>query len=256
MGAVGAPGIDVIQWGRERARTGPWRGNEAVAYLSPVPDAPTPSAAFVRRCLEDLSARGYRQVVTSALSPSESSGFLAAGFEITERLHLLAHDLERLPVAPAQALHAIRKGREDDEPGVLALDHRAFPPFWRLDGHGLAEALHATPHHRFRVAAGSADVPAGYAVYGRAGRRGYLQRLAVDPDERHHGLGTALVVDGLRWLRRWRAERVVVNTQFDNDGALRLYERLGFRRQPIGLSVLSAGLSDMSGLPDLPDLPE
>jgi ribosomal protein S18 acetylase RimI-like enzyme len=242
MGAVGASGIDVIQWGRERARTGPWRGNRTVAYLSPVPDAPAPSAAFVRRCLEDLSARGYRQVVTSALSPSESSGFLAAGFEITERLHLLAHDLANLPAAPNDALRAIRRGREEDHDRVLAIDHRAFPPFWQLDGHGLAEARNATPHHRFRVTASTTGVLSGYAVYGRAGRRGYLQRLAVDPDERHNGLGTALVVDGLHWLRRWRVERVVVNTQLDNSGALHLYERLGFRRQPIGLSVLSAGL--------------
>ena len=242
MGAVGAPRIDVIQWGRERARTGPWRGNRTVAYLSPVPDGPTPSAAFVRRCLEDLSARGYRQVVTSALSPSESSGFLAAGFEITERLHLLVHDLERLPAAPAEARRAIRRGRDDDHDGVLALDHRAFPPFWQLDGHGLAEARYATPHHRFRVIGAPGGVLTGYAVYGRAGRRGYLQRLAVDPRERHQGHGTALVVDGLHWLRRWRADRVVVNTQLDNEAALHLYERLGFRRQPIGLSVLSAGL--------------
>jgi hypothetical protein len=55
-------------------------------------------------------------------------------------------------------------------------------------------------------------------------------------------VATALVVDGLHWLRRWRAHRVVVNTQFDNDGALQLYEELGFRSQPLGLSVLSAGL--------------
>ena len=34
----------------------------------------------------------------------------------------------------------------------------------------------------------------------------------------------------------------MVNTQLDNDRALRLYERLGFRRQALGLSVLSAGI--------------
>jgi ribosomal protein S18 acetylase RimI-like enzyme len=237
---VGAPGLDEIQWGRERARTGPWRGNRTVAYLSPVADAPAPSAAFVRRCLNDLSARGYHRVVTGALSPLESGGFLAAGFEITERLHLLTHDLRRLPTAPAIPM---RRGLGRDHAAVLELDHRAFPPFWRLDAHGLDEALHATPHHRFRVLteAGTEDVT-GYVVYGRAGRRGYLQRLAVDPDHRHAGMGTALVVDGLRWLRRWRVERVVVNTQLDNAAALTLYERLGFRRQPVGLSVLSAGL--------------
>ena len=252
----------MIQWGRERARAGPWRGNEAVAYLSPVADAPAPSAAFVRRCLADLSQRGYRQVVTGALSASESGGFLAAGFEITERLYLLAYDLRTPPPVP-RAAFPLRRARPHDHPEVLALDHRAFPPFWRLDTMGLDEAVHATPHARFRVsttdgpgAAGPGDSPAdlgpapsppagqisGYAVWGRAARRGYLQRLAVDPEHRRLGLASLLVIDGLRWLRRWRVERAVVNTQFDNEAALELYECIGFQRQPLGLSVLSAGL--------------
>jgi ribosomal protein S18 acetylase RimI-like enzyme len=51
-----------------------------------------------------------------------------------------------------------------------------------------------------------------------------------------------LVIDGLRWLKRWRVEQVVVNTQYENERALDLYERLGFRRQPLGLSVLAAGI--------------
>ena len=83
----------------------------------------------------------------------------------------------------------------------------------------------------------------GYAITGRSGRRGYIQRLAVHPDCRGVGLGTALVTDGLRWLRRWRVRQAIVNTQFDNGRALALYERLGFARQPLGLSVLSAGLA-------------
>jgi hypothetical protein len=96
---VGVPGVDVITWGPERARAGPWRGDRQVAYLAPVADAPVPSAAFVHRCLEQLADRGYEQVVTAALSPAESHGFLAAGFEIREQLHLLAHDLRRIPDA-------------------------------------------------------------------------------------------------------------------------------------------------------------
>jgi ribosomal protein S18 acetylase RimI-like enzyme len=55
-------------------------------------------------------------------------------------------------------------------------------------------------------------------------------------------VGRALVLDGLSWLRRRGAERVVVNTQLENRKALALYESLGFRRESRGLSVLSAGV--------------
>ena len=83
---------------------------------------------------------------------------------------------------------------------------------------------------------------AGYAVTGRSGNRGFLQRLAVEPRLQGRGLGRLLVLDALGWLGRRRVERVVVNTQLDNGRALELYEGLGFRREPVGLSVLAVGL--------------
>lgn len=232
--------MDVIRWGPERVRTGPWRGDRSVAYLSPLPDAPVPSAAFVRRCLDQLAARGFRRVITSALSPAEQAGFLAAGFEVHEHLHLLEHDLHHIPRVDTTA---VRRAGTGDRGAVLAVDGRAFPPFWRIDDTSLAEALAATPSSRFRVAALDDEV-AGYAVTGRAGRRGFLQRLAVDPHHQRRGLGRALAVDALRWLRRWRVEQAVVNTQVDNEGALALYESLGFRREAVGLSVLTASVPD------------
>jgi len=226
-----------MKWGSERVRTGPWRGDRQVAYLNPVADAPAPSAAFVRQCLQQLAARGYRRVLTGALSPSESHGLLAAGFEVHEQLHLLAHDLTRIPeIGPAP----LRRTGRGEETAVLHVDRQAFPPFWRLDPSSLRDAIHATPQARYRVADDGAVV--GYTITGRAGRRGYVQRLAVDPSYGGLGLGTALVVDGLRWLRRWRVDQAVVNTQLDNGRALALYERIGFRRQPAGLAVLSADL--------------
>ena len=86
----------------------------------------------------------------------------------------------------------------------------------------------------------------GYAVTGRAGPRGYLQRLAVHPDHQRAGLGGALVVDGLRWLRRWGAKEVLVNTQEGNEPAVRLYEALGFQLRPEGLAVLRLALGRRS----------
>ena len=82
----------------------------------------------------------------------------------------------------------------------------------------------------------------GYALFGRADDVGYVQRLAIHPDAQGQGLGPALLVDGLRWLRAHTARSAFVNTQVDNDRALHLYERVGFRRMPVGLCVLGRSL--------------
>lgn len=237
----------LLEWGRERLRAGPWRGDASVAYLNPVPGSPLPSPEFIRRCLRTLTAQGYARVVTGALSPSEQTSFRSAGFRPSEELHLLAHDLRALPPIPPRLRPdvALRRAGRGDRPAVLVVDARAFDAFWRLDCAGLEEAMSATPHSRFRVAAiGPADREriVGYTITGRAGRRGYLQRLAVDPDVQRGGIGSLLVVDALRWLKRWRADRAMVNTQLQNGGALALYERLGFRRETVGLAVLAADL--------------
>ena len=237
MGTVTA---EVLQWGWERARTGPWRGDGQIAYLAPLPPAGAPSVDFLHRCLETLQARGFTQVVTSALAPAEQKGFRTLGFEEYERLHLLSHDLVSIARPSREAAQLLRRGRSADWPAVLAVDASAFAPFWRLDAGGLSEAIDATPLTRFRVAAHGrrGDHLLAYAVTGLSGNQGYLQRLAVRPDHRRMGLGRALGLDGLRWLRRKGVAEAVVNTQLGNEPALALYLSLGFRQEPMQLSVL------------------
>lgn len=242
VGAVrrGPPGRSRLEVGGDRLRVGSWRGDDRVAYLALHVGGVAPTADAVRRTCAEAARRGCVEAVTAALGPAEARGFLLAGFEVRERLHLLAHDLGALPPPVPTAL---RRGRRRDRPAVLAVDARAFAPFWRLDEPALDEALGATPSTRFRVVPAGADDIAGYAVTGRAGRRGFLQRLAVDPDHQGGGLGRALVIDGLAWCRRRGVERVVVNTQEANERARQLYLDLGFRQLPGGLAVLRAALA-------------
>ena len=95
----------------------------------------------------------------------------------------------------------------------------------------------------------------GYVVCGRAGHRGYVQRLAVTPRCQGRGVGAALLGDGLRWLRRWGARDALVNTQEDNRRSLRLYQRTGFVLQPDGLSVLELVLGGPAAVPSGPATP-
>src|SRR5690606_35000452 len=108
----------------------------------------------------------------------------------------------------------IHRARRRDRPAVLRVDQAAFEPFWRFDADGLHDALTATPVSRFRTV--RLDGVAGYAVTGRSHDQGYLQRLAVDPEQQGKGLGRALVLDSLSWLRRRGAIRAMVNTQESN----------------------------------------
>lgn len=238
----------------DRLRFGPWRGETLTAYITPRHvDRKPISTADVARCLEAAAAQGYRRAVTAALGERDQVPFLDTGFVVAERLHLLIHPLDWIPtVRPTVPL---RTPRRRDRAAALTVDNAAFDAFWRLDEAGLRDALTATGATHFRVARcsdrrgfrhdGTSPVPGiaacnviGYAICGRADRRGYVQRLAVDPTCQGVGIGTSLLVDGLRWLRRWGARDALVNTQHANERSLRLYQRAGFVLQPEGLAVL------------------
>jgi ribosomal protein S18 acetylase RimI-like enzyme len=239
---VTAAPVSVICRGRERARTSPWRGAADTAMLMPAPEGPLLSVTFVHHCLETLTGQGFRRVMTAALSPLEQAGFLAAGFQVEQDLCLLAVELDdRLPPVPPGP--RLRRGSRRRPGEVLAVDHSAFPEFWRFDELALDDALCATPAVRYRVAGEEPDRLDGYAVCGRAARRGYVQRLAVRPDCQGRGIGRRLLLDGLHWMARRGATSAYVNTQRDNEAALALYRAVGFRDEPVGLAVLSAGLS-------------
>ena len=65
---------------------------------------------------------------------------------------------------------------------------------------------------------------------------GYIHDLVVDPDERGHGAGTALIEAACEWLRGRGMPRVVLGTAEKNVGAQRLFERSQFRRTMVEMT--------------------
>jgi len=237
VGSVQRVRRDTVRWRGGWARLGPRRGATDVALLTVAASSPIPREAL-ERCLHRLHDAGYDRVITSALLPRDAAPFADVGFELHESLHLLVHDLTEI----ASARIASRRLRDTDVPAVLRVDGVGFDEFWRFDAAGLQDAIQATPAHRARVVPSSGNDVQGYAVTGRSGDVGYLQRLAVAPDQRRRGVGFGLVVDGLRWLRRHGAQRAYVNTQYGNAAAVRLYERSGFVHADEPLIVLGRRL--------------
>ncbi len=212
----------------------PWQGDRLVALVGPARHGRGPRVSDVTSCIEQLDAWGVRRAVTPALSMIDSQPFIDAGFRLLERLHLLSRPLYNEPMSPHRRVHV---GRPWHRRTVLDIDRRAFDDFWRFDETSLREARTATPSSRFSVVTEHGHV-VGYAVTGRAGSRGYLQRLAVDPRHAGKGIGTDLVMDSFGWAYHRGVQRMMVNTQERNQRALSLYRHLGFEPEPDGLVVL------------------
>jgi ribosomal protein S18 acetylase RimI-like enzyme len=213
---------------------------------------PNPSTGVQTEGQTEDVTQSQATVRTPALTPDEAFGFFQAGFNVRSNLALLTHDLDRDLIKKHQRTGS-QKGQRNDNlrlkrfrkrntAALLAVDLAAFGAGWEMDHHELILAETATPVTRVRLATDEHENLVGFAITGRAGRRGYLQRLAVHPHYQGHGIGTALIADALRWSRRHNVRRLVVNTQAGNLGALSLYRRLGFVDAPVGLLILERNL--------------
>jgi ribosomal protein S18 acetylase RimI-like enzyme len=217
------------------ARVAAWHGHPEIASVA-LQCRGVPEVSAIELVMDQLRAGGYEEIITNALAPGAGLPLVDCGFEIRGRLHLLSHDFADLPPSTRRT----RRSGQRDRDSLLLVDSAAFEEFWRLDEIGLDQAARATPRSHFRVNRG--DSILGYGLFGRAERVGYVQRLAIHPDAQGIGLGTALLTDGLRWLRTRGARSAFVNTQVENERALRLYEHTGFRRLPVGLCVFGRAL--------------
>jgi ribosomal protein S18 acetylase RimI-like enzyme len=229
---------------RARARRAPHRDD--VAALTITDPGEVVPAALLDAWRAALADHDFVAVRTGALAPAQSEQAELAGWPCTQELALL-----RLDGRPARSITARRAGaprveRVDPDDrialGRLAeIDHAAFGERWRFDAAALGDVATATPAVRFRAATADgrsgAPVVLGFLVSGRAGRIGYVQRLAVHPDAQRRGVGRTLLADALGWMRRWHVEQVYVNTHVDNDAALALYDAYGFVTRPESLRV-------------------
>jgi GNAT superfamily N-acetyltransferase len=77
------------------------------------------------------------------------------------------------------------------------------------------------------------------------GACGFLHDVFVDERVRHLGVGSKLVRAAIGWLETQNAPRVVLMSAAKNPGAQGLFDRLGFRRTMVEMTLeLGAAASD------------
>ena len=228
------PGAVSLRRGWARAEARPW--NDAIddATLRLVRGG----SAFIEACTRRLYDIGAPAVMSSPLAPSARRPWENAGFVDHLDLALMRLSLED-PVSAPQ--HLVARDDDYDLDLMLAIDKAAFPAFWRFDRSGLLESTQATSTANVFVIRDGEQGITGYAVVGYGHAISYLQRVAVDPKWQGKGMGRSLVRAAARSAQRHGSKAMLLNTQFDNEPAIALYETEGFVQLPETLAVLKAG---------------
>ncbi len=91
------------------------------------------------------------------------------------------------------------------------------------------------------------DLPIGSVMVGHDGHRGWIYYLAVRPDLRGQGIGTALFDAAEQWLRTRAVPKIQLMVRFDNAAAMAFYDRIGLERQEV--VVLGRFLKDVDDRP-------
>ena len=111
-----------------------------------------------------------------------------------------------------------------DLPHVIAIERRAFPTPWSL----AMFVLELSKPSGICLAAMEEGELVGYLVCSRYDTVWHLMNVAVEPHRQRQGIASALLERLFEQADR-PSEQYTLEVRTSNDGAIRLYERFGFR---------------------------
>lgn len=191
----------------------------------------------------ELHHMGVRRVALLLLRDWLKPFLAAMGFVYDEHIVTLFRGGHQPPSQiPASNLQ-IRVVTSADLDTMVAIDHAAFPPMWRMSRSDLREAWRISAVCTLAL---QGDTPVGYELCTQAQDAAHLARLAVKPEIQGTGVGAVLLADALSRFARRNIHSMTVNTQSSNIRSQRLYVRYGFVRNGYDLPVYFADLPQSS----------
>ncbi len=177
-----------------------WREHLDLLAIRGLWSAPHRLAELVEDARAVARAQGFAEVLSPLASAAARDAYLALGMHEVARIVALQANLERSDAGRVPPGVRIRLGASGDLPALADLDARCFGEFWR---YGLAELADSLATERLALAEDAdSSVVLGYATCELYGSTATLGRLAVAPDARRRGVGTALLSDAMSWARR------------------------------------------------------
>jgi mycothiol synthase len=196
----------------------------------------------------------------------------AAGFQRSRALWQMRRSLQthigRPQFSDGISVRTFRIG--EDEDAWVALNRRAFArhpeqgawtradldmrerePWFDPDGFFLAERDEQLIGFHWTKIHGGTGQPADDGGHGHE-PIGEVYVVGVDPGERGTGLGRALTITGLRYLRARGLAQVMLYVDESNTAAIRLYESLGFTHWDTDVMFSSQAMADREANADKP----
>lgn len=117
-------------------------------------------------------------------------------------------------------------GGDDDLNGILAVEQESFTNPWTREMYAW-ELQNRAVCHIFVVR--TEEIPvAGFCAFWLVFDEIHINNVAIRPHLRGMGIGTGLLHHVLAEARKLGAKRATLEVRASNEGARRLYERLGF----------------------------
>lgn len=122
---------------------------------------------------------------------------------------------------------SVLPARQDDLGAIMILERGGFPVAeqwsersWQGELLGAGRTVLIAREH----------YPVGVIVLKTVGELADLHRVVVAPERRGQGIGTGLVRAGLTAVRGLGARAVILEVDYDNEVAIKLYQRIGFEQ--------------------------
>ena len=233
-------------------------GGRAAGFSQLFPEIPISRAVAAGGVLPEFRGRGVgRRLLRDAASQAEALGvgvmhiqaaadderarnlMASEGFARVKEYWQMRWEGGELPALNLRgnfSLRAFRLG--EDEETLTELQNAAFGEHWGFCPNTVDEIAarvrvkNTEPDGIIFVMDG--DKPAGYnwTLQNRNeyGGVGFVSMTGVHPSYRGKGLGTAVVVSGMRYLSERGVDAVELEVDSENTPALALYRKLGYRR--------------------------
>ncbi len=130
---------------------------------------------------------------------------------------------------------------ENDFEEILRLEEESFNLYDRLDRETLIDLFSEFREGFYLITADG--VVAGYSVFLVEQGEGYIESIAVYPDNRRRGLGLMALKFMLKIMADMGLKKINLHVRMDNLPAMSLYEKEGFERTGVAPGFYKDGES-------------